>query len=894
MSTEITLNVNGQIHQVSVDPDTPLLYVLRNDLGLKGPKYGCGLEQCSACKVLVDGADVPSCQLPVSHVQGAAVITLEGLGTAENLHPLQEAFLEEQAAQCGFCTAGMIIAAQGLLNRTRYPSDEEIRTALDHNLCRCGVYDRVRRAIKLRIGRPITEPIYELRQAPPLQPPVSPTELPSSLRHTPQLDSWIRVNSDGTISIFSGKAELGQGIKTALAQIAAEELDVALSRIRVTTADTAQTPNEGSTTGSMSIETSSALRLAASEARHFMLGLAFEQLESATPAALLEVVDGTITDPATGRHTTYWDLMAGKRFGQPTTGFGQPKDPNKHQIVGQSEKRIDLPAKMTGAVSYVHDLDFPNMLHGRVVRPPGYHARLVSVDEQAVRAMSGVVEVVRDGSFLAVIAQHEAQVINAAAALRETSMWDYEKPIPPQEQIFDDLLSKPAQSHLIVNGSAVDDLIPEIAAPTDDAQTLNAAYFRPYHMHASLGPSAAVAQWVDGQLTVWSHTQGAFSLQAAISRVLNMDASQIRVIHVEGSGCYGHNGADDAGFDAALLARAVPGHPVMLKWMRADEHGWEPYGSAMAMKLQASLDTNGMIIDWNHDVWSYSHSSRPTGSAEGSTLLAAWHLAQPMAPPPPRAVRGSHFGDFRNAEPKYVFPRQRVVRHFVPDSPLRTSALRSLGAYANIFAIESFMDELAHAAGVDPVEFRLRHLHDERAKAVLTAAAEKAAWHSRSALSKPDHGWGVGFVQYKNRQCYAAVIVELEVDRESGAIRLKRATIAADAGQVVNPNGLSNQLEGGFMQGASWTLKEQVTFNAHHITSLDWETYPILRFSEAPIIETVILNRPELPFLGSGEVTQNPAPAAIANAVFDAVGVRLRQIPFTPERVKDALDQSSK
>lgn len=891
VTTEITLNVNGEARQVTVDPDTPLLYVLRNDLGLKGPKFGCGLEQCSACKVLIDGADVPSCQLPVSHVQGAAVTTLEGLGTIDDLHPLQEAFLEEQAAQCGFCTAGMIIAAQGLLNRTRYPSDDDIRTALDNSLCRCGVYDRVRRAIKLRIGRP-TEPIYELRNAPPLpEQTAASSDLPASLRHTPQLDSWIRVNADGTINIFSGKAELGQGIKTALAQIAAEELDVAMSRIRVITADTGQTPDEGSTTGSMSLETSTALRLAAAEARHFMLALAFEQLESQTPEMLLEVVDGAITDPATGRQTTYWDLMAGKRFGQPTTGFAHPKPPDKHQIVGQSEKRIDLPAKMTGVASYVHDMELPDMLYGRVVRPPGYHARLISVDDTAIRTMPGVIALVLDGSFLGVIATHESQAINAAGVLRQTAVWDYEKTLPPQESLYDDLLTKPAQSHLIVKGGgAVDDPIPVIAAPVNAAQTLSAAYHRPYHMHASLGPSAAVAQWVDGHLTIWSHTQGAFSLQAAVAHVLKMDTSHIRVIHVEGSGCYGHNGADDAGLDAALLARAVPGQPVMLKWTREDEHGWEPYGSAMVMQLQASLDADGMIIDWNHDVWSYSHSTRPSGSTEGSTLLAAWHRADSVQPPPPRIVRAPHFGDYRNAEPKYAFPRQRVVRHLVEDSPLRTSALRSLGAYANVFAIESFMDELAQAAGADPIAFRLRHLSDERAKAVLNAAAEKANWESRSRPANEGHGWGAAFVQYKNRQCYAAVIVELEVDRESGIIHLKRAFIAADAGQVVNPDGLSNQLEGGFMQGASWTLREQVTFDAQHITSLDWESYPILRFSDAPVIETVILNRPELPFLGSGEVTQNPAPAAIANAVYDAVGVRLTKIPFMPAVVKAAMN----
>jgi CO/xanthine dehydrogenase Mo-binding subunit len=385
---------------------------------------------------------------------------------------------------------------------------------------------------------------------------------------------------------------------------------------------------------------------------------------------------------------------------------------------------------------------------------------------------------------------------------------------------------------------------------------------------------------VEGKLTVWNHTQGVFLLRQVLAQVLGLETAAVQVIHSEGAGCYGHNGAEDAALDAALLARAVPGRPVSLKWIRADEHGWEPYGSAMVLKLQASLDAEGTINDWNHDVWSYPHSTRPRPSGAGeSGLLAAWHLERPFTPPTPRNLMGTHFGGYRNADPLYTFPQRRIVNHFVPNSPLRTSALRSLGAYANVFAIESFMDELAAAAGVDPVAFRLRHLTDERAKAVIEAAAKKANWRvGKRPSGNNGRGQGIAFAQYKNSQCYAAIVVDVRV--EDGQIHLERAIIAADAGQVVNPDGLSNQLEGGFVQAASWTLAEAVTFDETGILSQDWDSYPILRFAGVPIIETVLLNRPKLPFLGSGEATQNPTPAAIANAVFDAVGVRLRQLPL--------------
>ena len=886
----IHLRVNGETRALDVDPAAPLLYVLRNDLGLKSPKHGCGTELCGACKALVDGVAVPTCQLPAGHAAGLEITTLEGLGGAEDLHPLQEAFLEEQAAQCGFCAAGMIIAAQGLLNRVRYPTDADIRAALAKNLCRCGVFDRVRRAIKLRVGRPEWDPIHEVARPAPVGDRSPSPEASPSLESSDQIDDWIRFDEDGGLTVFSGKVDLGQGISTALAQIAAEELDVALERVRIVTEDTARTPDEGGTMSSRSLETSGvAIRQAASEARHHLLSLAYEQLDSLTAAERLQVVDGLITDPQSGRSTTYWRLLKGGRFNRRISGDAPLKPPEDYSLVGQSARRSDLLAKVSGGLSYVHDMELPAMLHARVLRPPGYQARLARFDRGAVAGAPGVIDLVQDGQFIAIAAEREEQAAAALELARAAATWEYEASLPDAEHIFRDLRAGPAQSNLIVDGTAVDEPIPPIARPAQRAKSLRASYRRPFQMHASLGPSAALALWDEEGLTVWAHSQAAFGLRAALAQALDLEETRIRVIHVEGAGCYGHNGGDDAALDAALVARALPGRPILLKWTRWDEHAWEPYGSAMLMELEASLSDGGEILSWNHDVWSYAHSTRPAANLETSGLLAAWHLAQPFAPQQPQPMGGYHAGAHRNADPIYAMPQKRIARHAVSDSPLRVSALRSLGAYANSFAIESFMDELALAADCDPLEFRLRCLTDERARALLQAAADKADWRNRRDGCGEDEGWGLALARYKNLQAYCAAIVKLGVDRASGEIQFKRVIIAADAGQVVNPDGLSNQLEGGFAQAASWTLFEAVTFDARGITSVDWESYRILGFDRAPRIETVILDRPEMPMLGAGEAAQNPTTGAIANAIYDAVGLRLREIPFTPEKILASL-----
>ena len=889
MSQEIALVVNGSTRRVHVEPSTPLLYVLRNDLGLTAAKFGCGLGQCGACTVLIDGQTRLSCRVPVASVEGRSITTLEGLGTANDLDPVQQAFIDKGAVQCGFCTPGIIVSARALLDRNPHPTNAQIRAALAPNLCRCGAYDRVRRAVQRAAGSPVASTAFEVREQTEQRIALEPGALPRPLLHTPALDAWIRFGVDGTVTVFSGKAELGQDLRTSVAMIAADELDVSLGRIRVIMADTGQSPDEGYTGSSMSLETSgNAIRYAAAEARYIILAEAHEELEA--PVERLTVTDGTIADPVTGRSTTYWELYGGKRFDCPVTGVVRPKRPGAYRIVGQPQDRLDLVAKVTGQTRFVQDLALPGMVHGRIVRPPGYDARLVSIDEATAEGMPGVILVVRDGSFVGVVAEREEQAVEAMEALQRTAIWQNDTDLPPQETLQDHMLNQPERAFLLVDGTPVEGPIPPVEVPPDSAHTLAATYYRPYHAHASLGPSAAVALIEDEKLTVWTHSQGVYPVRAGLAHVLGMPQENVRCIHVDGPGSFGHNGADDAALDAALLARAVPGRPVSLKWTRADENAWEPYGAATVIGMQGSLNANGDIVGWNHDVWGYTHVLRPRPQGNVVSLLSAWHLAKPFAQPKARPILSPQVGIHRNADPLYTFPRKRIVKHFLPDSPLRVSALRGLGSYANVFAVESFLDEMAHVAGIDPVQYRLRYLADERSRAVVEAAAERADWQKGARPRGDGRGRGFAFAQYKNRQVYVATVIDLTVDRDSGRVRLERVVVCADAGQIVNPNGLSSQVEGAFVQAVSWTLKEQVTFGRHGVTSTDWRSYPILRFREAPEIEIVLLNQPGLPFLGVGEGAMGPAPAAIANAIYDAVEVRLREIPFTQERVRSALD----
>jgi nicotinate dehydrogenase subunit B len=714
-----------------------------------------------------------------------------------------------------------------------------------------------------------------------------PAKLPGSLDHNRMLDAWLRIDAEGAVTVFTGKVELGQGILTAFEQIVADELDVAPARIKIVAGDTELTPDEGFTSGSQSIEYGgTALRYACAEARSIFLNLALKRfrLDGKVADSEMSVDDGTISVGSPKRKTTYWQLAreAQHELHREATASVAPKPPELHKLIGTSRPRRDIPAKIMGRASYIQDMRLPGMLFGRIVRPASYTAELQSVDTARVEKMPGVVAVIRDGRFLGVLAKREEQAIAARDALRDAATWGPGVPLPPADEILGAIQAFRNDVREISEKGEGHDL------PNDAGwRSFVARYSRPFIAHASIGPSCALAQIQDGKLTVWTHSQGVFPLRRDLAKALDLDEGRIRAIYVQGSGCYGHNGADDAALDAALLARAAAGHPVKVQWMRDDEFAWEPYGPGMVASVGARLDAQGKIAAWAFDVHSNTHSTRP-GQATGCNLLAAWHLANPKAPSPPEMIPQPAGGGDRNAIPLYDFPWQKVIHHFIRPMPIRVSALRALGGYCNVFAIESFMDELALAAGADPVDFRLRHLSDPRARAVIETAAKEAGW-TPGAAGGNGEGRGLGFAKYKNLSAYVAVVVEVSVDRDSGAVRVTKATAAIDAGQAVNPNGLVTQIESGIVQSTSWTLKEEVAFDRTRITSRDWSTYPILTFPEVPEIKVTVIDRRDERSLGAGEAAQGPTAAAIANAVAHATGARLRDLPLLPERVKAAL-----
>jgi CO/xanthine dehydrogenase Mo-binding subunit len=706
--------------------------------------------------------------------------------------------------------------------------------------------------------------------------PAAAPKPPGSLATSPYLDSWIRIDADGSITAFTGKAELGQGFKTAFQQVAAEELDVPFASLKVITADTRRTANEGYTAGSHSMQDSgTAIQNAAAQVRELLAEEAARRLN--LPVENFRTENGAVIAPD-GQRFGYGDLVAGDMLHVQAQAKSALKDPATYTVMGQPVPRVDIPAKVTGGAAYVQDMRLPGMVHARAVRPPSYGAQLTECDASAVEKLPGVVKVIRNGNFLAVVAEKEIQSIKAMRALSAAAKWRETAVLPKQDDLPRMLTSLPSQ----------DSTIFERNDPSAVGQkTLEATYTRPYQSHGSIGPSCAVAQSVNDAMTVWTHTQGVYPDRQGIAEMLRVPPESVRLIHVEGSGCYGHNGADDAAADAALIARELPGVPVRVQWMREQEHAWEPFGPAMVTRLKASLDGNGAISAWNFEVWSNTHSMRPGGAG---SLLAAQHMAQPFAVPAPKPLPLPEGGGDRNAIPIYKFPNAQVVHHFIPAMPVRISAMRALGAYHNVFSIESFMDELAGLAGADAVEFRLRHLDDRRGRDVIEKAAQGFGWQKGQKASQ-DRGFGFAFARYKNLAAYCAIATEVEVNRETGRLRLVRAVAAVDSGQVVNPDGLINQIEGAIVQSMSWTLYEAVTFDDTRITSIDWQTYPILRFNSAPEkIEVHIINRPGLPFLGSGETGQGPAAASIANAIANATGKRLRDLPLTRKKIKDAID----
>ena len=729
------------------------------------------------------------------------------------------------------------------------------------------------------------------------QSPAKPV-LPGSLNTNRMLDGWLRINANGTVTMFTGKVELGQGILTALTQIVSDELDVDLKRIEVVSGNTSRTANEGVTSGSLSIQDSgTALRFASAEARGLLLQAAAVKLGAAVGD--LKIADGTISSNAA--KTTYWEITADaaneKLLQREATASVSFKPVSSHKLIGQSVQRRDILAKVTGGAAYVQDMRLPGMVFGRVVRPIAPRAKLVSVDEAAIKAMAGVVAVVRDGNFLAVAAKREEQAIAAARALQVSARWDTPGDLPPSgAALYEFLKQQPNKTDVV--SEKKDAAFAAAVAASADAKTITAEFSKPYQAHASIGPSCAVAQWSGERLMVWCHSQGVFPLRADLAKGLRVPPANITVAHVEGSGCYGHNGADDVAFDAALLARALPGTPVKLQWTREDEFQWEPLGSPMSMKLQATLDkaSDGSlkIASWSHELWSYTHSTRP-GDADGVNLTGAWHIANPLPAGPSRNIPQPSGGSDRNSVPLYQFPQQKVTNHLLQSQPIRTSALRTLGAYANVFAAESFMDELADLAGSDPIAFRLKHLTDARAKAVLERAATMAKY--KTSWGQPPakvvngllKGRGVGFSKYKNLAVYCAVIVDVTVNTKTGAVMVDKAWSAVDAGLTINPDGFKNQIEGGIIQSASWTLYESMKMDGKEVLTKNWGDYPILRFPQVPQVQVEIINRPEERPLGVGEGSQGPTAAAIANAFANATGKRIRDLPMTAERVLSLL-----
>jgi CO/xanthine dehydrogenase Mo-binding subunit len=723
----------------------------------------------------------------------------------------------------------------------------------------------------------------------PALPRPSPAPEPAhAAASAPPIDAWLRIDDDERIWIRSGKVELGQGVHEALAMIVAEELDVDLGRVRVAPVDTATSRDDGTTAGSRSMQESGAeLRIAAASARLALLATAAAQL--GVDVHRLTLDDGTVREPG-GRSVRFAALARAGALGGAVDPAAPIRPAAARRLVGTSPRRRDLVPKVTGVPTFVQDLDLPGMVHGRVVRPPSYGARLVSVDETEIGSLPGVMGVTRNGDFLGVVAEREDQAIVALRRARRVASWAERDSLPPTA---DPRYLLAADAEEIVISDRRPDGAGD-AAPAAGLRTVAAEYSREHLAHGALGPSCAIAVLSDGQLDVWCHSQGIFRLRGELAIVLGLAEAAIRVRHVEGAGCYGHNGADDVALDAALLARDHPGRPVRVQWMRDDEFAWEPYGPAMVVRMAAEVDATGRIVDWRHDVWGHGHDSRPAAGrpADESALLAARHLAVPYSAPRPRRPRGPGSGGQRNAEPIYRFAGEWVADHHVAEAPLRVSSLRALGAHANVFAIESFMDEIAAAIGADPVELRLRHLDDERARTAIETVVRMAAGTPRLAGDGSDTmvGRGIGFARYKSKMSYAAVIVEVELDTE---IRVRRAWGAIDAGMVVSRDGLLNQSEGGIVQATSWTLHEAVRTEGPRIATRAWDTYRTLRFPDVPEVTVELIDRPDEPPLGAGEAFAGPTSAAIANAIANASGVRLRDLPLTADRFVAAVGQGS-
>jgi nicotinate dehydrogenase subunit B len=701
-------------------------------------------------------------------------------------------------------------------------------------------------------------------------------KLPVSLAANPRLSSWVKFSSAGQVTLSPGKVEIGQGIVTALAQIAADELDVDIGRVQLVRASTAGSPNEGVTSGSLSIQQSGrAIRQACAEIRQIFLAAAADRL--GIDANALDISDGTISGPGNVQ-TSYWELADEVSLDRDATLDAAPKLATRRTLAGQSVQRVDISDKVFARPRFIHDTTLASMLHGRVLRPERSRATLVELHEDGARAVASLVAIVRDGSFAGIVSETEDGAETALSALRKGATWSAGETLPDENNLAAFLKAQPVESTIIDTRTS--------AKAGEKQRTIRQQYTRPYIAHASIAPSCAMAQWDGERVRVWTHSQGVYLLRADLALVLKLPVEKITVEHIEGAGCYGHNAADDVALDAVLLAKAADGRPVRVQWSRADEMTHAPFGAAMAIEIEADLDARDEIVDWRHAIWSNGHAARP-GRAAQPALLAGTELANPfprmISSNPPQANGG---GGDRNSIPLYDFPSWKIESHRLLTMPVRTSALRTLGAQGNVFAIECFLDEIATERGEDPIKFRLRHLRDERAKDVIRAAARRADWKPEK---KPGTGYGTGFARYKNTGAYCAVVAEIEGEQD---IRVKRLTLAVDVGEAINPDGVINQIEGGAIQATSWVLKERVRFDSERITSNSWTEYPILRFSEVPEVVVEVIQRSDIEPVGAGEAAHGPVTAAIANAVFDCLGVRIRNLPITRDSLIAAMEPS--
>ena len=717
-----------------------------------------------------------------------------------------------------------------------------------------------------------------------------------------RLDSWIALGADGIVTAYTGKCDFGQGMDTAQAQLVAEELSVPIERVHLIECDTSLTPDQGTTSGSQSTPTnfnSSGLAQAAATAREALIKMAAQSL--AVPASQLTADNGFISAKG-GRRVSYRDLVAGKKFNLTVDPKAKRRTPGEWTVLGKPVPSLDISELVTGRFEFVHNVQVAGMLHGRVVRPPAVGATVVSVDESSVRGVPGLVKVVVRKNFVGVVAEKQMQAAKAAGRLKV--VWTSGTALPAQQDFYDYIRKQPSRDVLMVDSQDVDQKL------TQAATVLKATYCHPYQAHGSVGASCAVADVRADRATVWSPTQSVYPTRKGTAMLLGLPVDDVRIVFTRGSGCYGLNGADTVSFDAALLSQAVH-RPVRVQLSREDEMAWgENYGSACVIDQRAGVDATGAIVAWDCEPWAVSLGGRPGYDHPGNVITGALAGYEPQTITPRSASEPTgELGNGNNAVPSYVvgcisgkcggagsIRGERVLSHTVK-SPFFTGPLRSPLRLQNTFAHECFMDELSAHAKADPVAYRLRHLREPRLIDVVKAAAQAAKWDARpSPKSEQRHGQiasgrGIACVAYEGDNGYVALIAEVEVDPASGRVQAKRFVAAEDCGPISNPAGLRNQIEGGILQGMSRALSEEVTWADRQVTSIDWSTYHSLRLgSEVPVIECVLINRSDVEATGAGETAITVAAAAIGNAIFDATGARLRQIPFTPTRVKAALE----